>query len=210
VLGDRNHWVRELPGGLLQNNISHGISKIAEFLRDDSPEVFAYGFTSALLRSIGETDVLDELRVIVHDSAMTAYFTFSSQMRPVLHQLRLYGPRNGLLVDYNQQTVIKLKGLPYKSYLEQFISPGTYAKQYVMNALGNMGKFLRADFQMGYSIKMLIQMFYRSITHDVSLPIPYKEILLTLRIMDGIFSQLSVGQSAKRGLNRMHGCVEYR
>src|SRR6266849_2155943 len=35
VLGDSNHWVRKLPGGLLQNIISHGISKIVEFLRSD-------------------------------------------------------------------------------------------------------------------------------------------------------------------------------
>src|SRR5437016_4581067 len=30
LLGDSSHWVRNLPGGLLQNTISHGISKIAE------------------------------------------------------------------------------------------------------------------------------------------------------------------------------------
>ena len=32
LLGDRRHWVRGLPGGLLQNIISHGIARIAEFL----------------------------------------------------------------------------------------------------------------------------------------------------------------------------------
>jgi len=126
-----------------------------------------------------------------------------------LHQLRLYGPRNGLLVDDDQQTVIKVKGSTYKSYLEQFIPPCIYAKQYIANALGNMRKFLQADFQMGYGMKVLTQMFYRSITHDVSLPIPYREIMLTSRIMDEIFSQLSSVQNSKRGLNSMHECVEH-
>ncbi|HEY5869312.1 MAG TPA: Gfo/Idh/MocA family oxidoreductase, partial [Candidatus Tectomicrobia bacterium] len=93
VLGDNKHWVRKLPGGLLQNIISHGISKIVEFLNNGSPEVLAYGFTSPLLKSIGETEIIDELRVIIHDGETTAYFTFSSQMRPILHQLRLYGPK---------------------------------------------------------------------------------------------------------------------
>ena len=61
--------------------------------------MIAHGFTSPLLKSIGETEIIDELRVIIHDGETTAYFTFSSQMRPMLHQLRLYGPKNGLIMD---------------------------------------------------------------------------------------------------------------
>ena len=32
LLGDKQHWIRRLPGMLLQNIISHGIARIAEFL----------------------------------------------------------------------------------------------------------------------------------------------------------------------------------
>ena len=32
LLGDKQHWVRKLPGKLLHNIISHGIARIAEFL----------------------------------------------------------------------------------------------------------------------------------------------------------------------------------
>ena len=195
VLGDSNHWVRKLPGGLLQNIISHGISKISEFLTSDSPEVLTYGFVSPLLRSIGETSIIDELRVIIHDQVATAYFTFSSQMRPALHQVRLFGPENGLVLDDDQQTVIQVRGSRYRSYLEQFIPPWGYAKQYVINSLGNVGKFIRADFQAGYRYKVLIQTFYRSITTGSPLPIPYREILRTSRIMDEIFSQLNSAQN---------------
>ena len=56
LLGDSYHWVRNLPGGLLQNTISHGISKVAEFLTGEAPRVVAYGFTSPILASIGERD----------------------------------------------------------------------------------------------------------------------------------------------------------
>jgi predicted dehydrogenase len=198
VLGDSHHWVRTLPGGLLQNNISHGISKVAEFLTGESPEVFAYGFTSPFLRSIGETEIIDELRVVIRDEEATAYFTFSSQMRPALHQIRLYGRKNGLVADDDQQTVIRLRGSRYKSYLEQFVPPWDYAKQYVVNALGNMRRFIEADFQTGYGMKVLIQTFYRSIADGSALPIPYKEIRRTSRIMDEIFSQLSSAQNTTR------------
>lgn len=191
LLGDSSHWVRKLPGGLLQNTISHGISKIAEYMLGDNLEVVAHGFTSELLRSIGETAIIDELRVILHDGATTAYFTFSSQMRPSLHMLRLYGPKNGLIMDEQKQTVIKVNGKPYKSYLEQFLPPWDYAKQYVGNALGNMKKFAKADFQAGFGMKFLIREFYRSITEGRPTPIPYSEILRTSRIMDEIFSQIS-------------------
>jgi predicted dehydrogenase len=191
LFGDSQHWVRGLPGGLLQNVISHGISKIAEFVECDAPEVVAYGFTSSLLRSIGETDIIDELRVIIRGGDTTAYFTFSSQMRPGLHQLRLYGPKNGLMVDDDHQTVIQLKGSPHKSYLEQFAPPWGFARQYLANSIGNMLKFMKADFQMGYGMKVLIRSFYRSITEGTQVPIPYKEILRTARIMDDIFAQLS-------------------
>lgn len=78
VLGDKNHWVRKLPGKLLHNIISHGICRIAEFINNDDPTVVAYGFTSPLLKSIDETEIIDELRVTIKDKDQTtAYFTFS-------------------------------------------------------------------------------------------------------------------------------------
>ena len=39
LLGDRNHWVRRLPGKLLHNVISHGIAPIAEFMDSEFPVV---------------------------------------------------------------------------------------------------------------------------------------------------------------------------
>src|SRR6202007_2678937 len=98
-LGVKRHWVRELPGGLLQNIVSHGLAKLAEFLASDSLTILAHGFISPMLQSLGETEIVDELRVIICDGARTtAYFTFSSQMRPSVHQFRVYGPENGLVL----------------------------------------------------------------------------------------------------------------
>ncbi len=39
LLGDRNHWVRQLPGQLFHNVVSHGIAKLAEFLDGDLAEL---------------------------------------------------------------------------------------------------------------------------------------------------------------------------
>jgi predicted dehydrogenase len=198
LLGDKSHWVRKLPGKLLHNVISHGISKIAEFLSCDTPRVVAQGFTSRFLRNLGETDLIDELRVaLLDDMHATAYFTFSTQMRPGLHQFRLYGPKNGLVVDYGQQTVLKLRGNKYKSHLERLIPPFEVAGCYIGSGVTNVSRFLRNDFQMNWGMKKLIASFYRSIAEDGPPPIPYREILLTTRIMDDIFSQLNE-KAAKR------------
>jgi predicted dehydrogenase len=196
LLGDKQHWVRRLPGKLLQNIISHGIARIAEFLMGESPEVIAYGFVSPVLKRMGEREIVDELRVIIcEEERTTAYFTFSSQMRPSLHQFRIYGAENGLLLDYDQETLIKLRGTRFKSYLEKFVPPVIMAQQHLGNLITNVGTFLAGDFHMKAGMKYLIESFYRSIVEGTPVPIPYREILLTARIMDNIFVQLDVKRS---------------
>lgn len=198
LLGDKQHWVRRLPGKLLQNIIGHGIARIAEFLAGDSPEVIAYGFTSPLLRSMGETEIIDELRAIIHDErGTTAYFTFSSQMRPGLHGFRMYGPKNGLVLDQDQETLIKLRGTRYKSYAEKFVPPLVAAGQNVRNVAANLKTFVGNDFQMKAGMKYLIEAFYRSIVEGTDGPIPYREIVLTARIMETIFDNLGGESSAQ-------------
>lgn len=192
LLGDKQHWVRRLPGKLLQNIISHGIARIAEFLTTDSPQVVAHGFASPLLRGIGETEIVDELRVMIsEEERTTAYFTFSSQMRPLIHQFRLYGPKNGLVLDPDQETLLRLRGGKFKSYAEHFIPPLVTAKQQVGNVIQNAGLFLAMDFHMNAGMKYLIESFYRSIREGAPVPIPYREILLTSGIMEAIFCQLN-------------------
>ncbi len=196
LLGDKGHWVRRLPGKLLHNIISHGIARVAEFLTSESPDVMAYGFVSPFLKSMGETEIIDELRVLISEKeCITAYFTFSSQMRPSLHQFRIYGTKNGLVLDQDQETLIKLRGSRYKSYLEKFIPPVTMAGQHLGNLFTNLGTFLARDFHMKSGMKYLIESFYRSIVDGTPPPIPYREILLTARIMDAIFAQLAEKQS---------------
>jgi len=204
-IADKAHWVRALPGKLLHNIISHGIARISEFLAADSPKVLVHSFRSPILAKMGETEIVDELRVIIAEQGgPTAYFTFSSQMRPPLHQFRIYGPQNGLILDQDQETLVKLRGNQRKSYLEKFVSPLTFAKQYRQNVISNLGLFLARDFNMKAGMKNLIERFYRSILEDQAPPIPYREILLTARIMDAIFEHMEPVTKEGDGL----GCDE--
>ena len=197
LLGDKQHWVRRLPGKLLQNIISHGIARIAEFLTTDNPQVIVYGFVSPVLKSIGETEIIDELRVIIsEEERTTAYFTFSSQMKPSIHELRVYGSKNGLVLDEDHDILLKLPGNKYKSFADKFVPPAQFAKQYFENLITNLKLFMVNDFHMDSGMKYLMESFYRSIREGAPVPIPYREIMLTTRIMDEIFEQLRTKKSA--------------
>ena len=164
------------------------------------------GFVSPLLKSLGEEEIVDELRVIIYDEdRATAYFTFSSQMRPALHQFRIYGQKNGLLLDEDQQTLIVLRGENFKSYLAKFIPQIALAGQYLRSSMRNMRLFLARDFHMESSKKNLIESFYRSIRDNTPVPIPYQEIILTTRIMDAIFDQL---RRSRGGVDHVQAAAE--
>ena len=214
VLGDGAHWVRRLPGSLLQNIISHGVSRIAEYLADDRPIVKAHGFTSPALRASGERGLIDEARVIIADRAgtTTAYFTFSTSMKPVPHQVRLYGPKRSLLVDDDHQIVIRLENHEYKSYYRYFIPPLGFAGQHLKNLARNVARFARNDFHMPFDagLKRLIEAFYRTISTGAPPPIPYRDVLLTARIMDDIFAQIAETPQDAASAPALPSCTEMR
>lgn len=192
-LGDSEHWLRHLPGSLLQNIISHGIGKIVEFLSGEKPVVIAHGFTSHALRRMGHEDIIDELRVILRDdNTTTAYFTFSTQVQPSLHQFRIHGPRRSLVVDDDNQVLTKLNGKQYKSYVPYFIGPAQIGWQYLGNLVRNTWEFAKGDFHLppDTGLMRLMEKFYSAVSSGDPLPIPYREILLTSRIMDEIFTQV--------------------
>jgi hypothetical protein len=84
-----------------------------------------------------------------------------------------------------------VRGQRYKSYLEKFLPPVHFAKQYAGIALRNVRRFARNDFHEGHGMRALIASFYQSLRTGESVPIPYAEILRTARIMDDIFEQLT-------------------
>ena len=194
-LGNRNHWVRQLPGQLFHNIISHGIAKLAEFLDDEVTEIVATAHQSEQLRSLGAQEVLDELRVMIRDkSGTTASFCFSTQIRG-LNQLRVHGPARSVTADIITGSLIRQETRPYKSYLTYFVPPVKNALEHLRNERLNIVNFLRRRLYQDFGMKELIERFYNSVRKGSPLPIPYREIILTARIMDEIFSQIYPGRS---------------
>jgi len=196
-LGNRNHWVRELPGQLFHNIISYGIAKLAQFLEDEVTEIVATAHQSEQLRSLGAQEVLDELRVMIRDkSGTTAFFCFSTQIKG-LNQLRIYGSTGSITADIVAGTVVPTPNRSYKSYLTYFIPPLRNAKEHFQNASRNVANFARRRLYQDFGMKELIERFYNSVRTGSQLPIPYREIILTARIMDEIFAQVYGPRSRK-------------
>ena len=196
-LGSQSHWLRQLPGQLFHNIISHGIAKLAEFLDDQLDEIVARAHQSPSIRQLGATEILDELRVFIRDrKGTTALFCFSSQMKG-LNQLRIYGPQGLLTADIIAGTLVRTSSRAYKSYLTYFVLPLKTAWEHLRNACLNTINFLRRRLYQDFGTKELIERFYTSIRLGGPLPIPYREILLTARIMDEIFAQIYEGEGRK-------------
>lgn len=189
LLGQREHWVRQLPGQLLHNILSHGIARLAEFL-DDDLEILAKADQSLRLQRLGGEEILDELRVLIRDkTGTTAFFCFSTQVRG-LNQLHIYGPAGSLSADIITGSLIRNQARSYKSYLTYFIPPLKNAREHLRNLRLNIVNFIRQRLYQDFGMKELIERFYDSIRTGGSPPIPYREIILTVRIMDEIFAQI--------------------
>ena len=135
VLGNRSHWVRQLPGQLFHNIISHGIAKLSEFLDDKLNTVVATAHQSPQIRLLGADEVLDELRVSIQDAnGTTAFFCFSTQIKGI-NQLRVYGPENSMVADIITGSLVRTKGRAYKSYLTYVIPSFKEAGEHLGNAV---------------------------------------------------------------------------
>jgi predicted dehydrogenase len=197
LLANRQHWVRQLPGQLLHNIISHGIAKLAEFLDDNLTEIVATAHQSEQLRNVGASEALDELRVLIRDkNGTTAFFCFSTQIK-LLNQLRIYGPAGSVTADIIAGSLVRSINRPYKSYLTYFVPPVKSALEHFRNARLNVVNFLRRRLYQDFGMKELIERFYNSVRLGDEPPIPYREIILTARIMDEIFAQTYGGQKTK-------------
>jgi predicted dehydrogenase len=208
LLGNSRHWVRQLPGGLLHNILSHGLAKLCEFLDDDLVEIIATAHQSGQLRKLGGGDILDELRVLISDgSGTTAFFCFSTQLRPGLNSLRVCGPANSLIVDHASGSLLRQVNRPCKSYLTFWVPPLRNARQHFRNARVNFVSFLAGRLHQDSGMKELIERFYESIRTQGPPPIPGREIRLTARIMDEIFARIYPAKAGGRPM-AAEGAVE--
>ncbi len=188
---DPHHWVHRLPGKLFQNVLDHVLNKIVPYLGEEEPLVHAMAYRGDGVGADTKPDqILDELRVIIRGSNVSAYATFSSHARPIGHTLRVYGTRNTAHVDFNARTLVLDRKQTFPSALGRLFPPFLVGKDYLRQAMKNVNSFSHSRFHYFDGMHRLLSEFYLSIERDSPPPIPYSEILRVSAIMETIFNQV--------------------
>lgn len=191
LLRDASHWVHRLPGQLLQNNVDHLLNKVTEFFRDDEPTVAAFGSVRREQR-FGDVrdEFIDELRLVLRGSRVSAYATFSAHAKPAAHFLRVYGTKNTVHVDHVARTVTLEAPPNLPSALGRLLPPWHHALQFVREGAANVLRFTKSDFHFFAGLNNLLRGFYTSINEDGAPPISYEDILWLSRICDEVYRQV--------------------
>jgi len=187
LLSDPGHWVHGLPGGLIHNNVDHVLSKIVPFLDDDRPAVRVEAWRQRKERFGDVRDAFhDELRVVVRGRAMSAYGTFSSHARPVMHAWRVAGTRNTLNLDLTGRTLTIEPRPTLPSALGRLLPAFSSARQFAREGFGNVWRFAKSDFHFFAGLNQQLRLFYGSIREGTPPPISHRDMLRVSWLIDEV------------------------
>jgi hypothetical protein len=194
VFGDPGHWVHRLPGKLLHNVLDHILNKVVELMPDDTPAVNAFGYRLSTARyGDHRDDILDEVRILVRGRKATAFGLFSSAARPVGHSYRVFGTKNTAIVDLNARTATLDVTTRMPSAIGRLGPAIEQTVAFGREAIGNLGQFMRSEFDFFTGLRALLTRFYASIVDGAPLPISYRDMLRVTALMDEVFRQLDRG-----------------
>lgn len=194
LLRDKNYWVHRLPGKLFHNAIDHLLNKAIEWVPDDQPGVMAHGYTRRTKRfGDDRDDMLDELRVMLKGERTTAYATFSVDIQPPGHFLRIYGTKNTIHADFTMRTVVVEQAPKFPSSIGRVLPSFMETLAYAKEAGRNVYEFAKSEFHYFTGMRNLVSAFYDSILTDGAPPIAYRDMDRVGYVMDEIFRQVPQG-----------------
>lgn len=179
LAGEPDHWVRRLPGGLFQNVISHPLYKIADFLPDERPRVWATWF--------GTGPFPTEMRVLLQGAEVTGTLTFTSQARPLQRTTRILGTRGCVEVDFDACVVRTVHAARLPGALGKIEAPARQLRGALGSLAKNVRRFLRHEIQYFGGMNRLFTEFYAAIRGGTEPPISFAEIRRVTALMDDIF-----------------------
>ena len=188
ILADRMHWVRQLPGGLLQNILDHLLNKITEFIIEERPAICSHAWQMG--KGNANLGLPDELRVMVSGQTTSAYATFSSHARPLAHYLTIFGTKNTMHLDFMSGTMTFSVSSTLPGSIGRLSGTFGQAWQYFREGGRNVIRFTRSRYHYLEGLNFLLNSFYDSIIRDTPVPIPYTEMLRVSAMMDELFEQL--------------------
>lgn len=190
IMGDPDHWVHGLPGGLAHNNISHPLSLMLEFIDDDNPRISAMSFRKRERRFGDIRDrFADELRVFIGGKSSAGTLLFSAHTRPVQLYVVVHGSRCQAIANLDSRTLRVVKGanLPGPFRKVQWAARDT--KEARREYRRHLADLVGARLHFFQGLNSLITRFYSAIEGKGPMPIPMQEAYRTTAIMDDIFKQ---------------------
>lgn len=190
IMGDAQHWVHALPGGLPQNNISHPLSLVVPFLGDTAPTVTAVGRRLRQQRFGDRRDAwFDEIRVLLHAGTVSASVTFSCRMRPVQMALAVYGTKQHVLANLESRTLRTVTAASAPGPFRRLQLARRDAVQSRSEFRGRLWDFLHARLQYFEGMTELLRQFYSATRGAGPEPIPMSQARLVSWLIDEILAR---------------------
>lgn len=189
-MGDPQHWLHQLPGGVAQNNISHPISLILGLMPAGEVQVKAWGFRFRAERYQDVRDVLfDEVRAVLVAGKVNANLVFSCRTRPVQTFVQAYGTRCAAIASLEARTVRNTLGAMMPGPFAKVQWAARDAKEAHREFWDNVKKILGARLHYFAGLEALFRQFYAAIEGKRDMPIPMAEALRVTSVMDAIIDE---------------------
>lgn len=188
---DENHWVWQLPGGLLYNAIPHGVAALAALIPDDRPMVTSMSHGSL-------QDRATELHVLIRGASTSATLTFLTGTRPAGSYVRVYGDDGWLEVDFEARAtrlrpVSKLPGLVARIHL-----PWMSTRESAGVLARNLLRLVRGDLTYFSGLQHLVRLFYHAVIDGGRSPTCPSDVYRTSVLMEDVIGALKGRQDRGR------------
>jgi predicted dehydrogenase len=193
VFADREHWVNQLPGKLVHNVIDHVLNKVVEFVGERAT-VHVQAWQRGSERD-PTFNMPDEVRVILVDTSVSAFATFTSHARPVAHFLNVYGTKSTVRLDFDIGTITLAPTTALPGALGRLSRTFGGGLQYLQQGTTNVVRFVRGEYHTLAGLDFLIDAFYESVRQDSAVPVPYSDILKVAAMTDVVLARLRQGEA---------------
>jgi len=192
ILGDPDHWVHRLPGGLAQNNLSHPLSLVLSLLGDGPVTTRARGLRHRPQRFGDARDRFhDEVRIDLECGRATATIQFSCRVRPVQLSLVVYGSRSTAAVSLDARTVRTVRG----SRLPGPFQKVDWARRDAAEAWRALARraadLVGARLHYFEGMADLFRRFHAAALHGGADPVPLESARRVTAVMDEVFRACS-------------------
>jgi 2-alkyl-3-oxoalkanoate reductase len=195
------HWSVSLPGGVMQNYITHPLYQVLFWLGDPKR-------VSVSPKSLGSLPqgLTDHLHIMLEGDRCTADIVFSFALQRECYYLQVFCERGVVLIDFYTSAVMVLRA----NRLPKFIDRGTFnlrrGWQFAGASLKNALDLARGSLVPYQGLQRLITEFYSSILSGTLPPVAPELAIAVSRTESQIFSEagklhLDVSNRPSRQLN---------